>query len=336
MNKKWFYNFVALTLAISLSSFGVNANANTSNVPYMLEVDDEDTEISDEDIVNYCNGFKYAYSQLSLASGCYSAMIQQSFLVSLNDEEAKNVDDVLLRTFNLLGEYEIALNQNNFDDCKVIINDLSLLVPEIKSSLAPILIPEKLIGSSLVFDDGGLVPAKDGFLMENGEVVTIIDNGFFTKKPSGIEELDSWFWSLGDGFFVPYYALATDCNAVWQLPVICSEAGFLYNYMVSTVITDFSVDPYTVSIVGDNYMCGSRELRELTEKEKAVNQSNAMVFDAERGVKVNSEKFKDNVCAIYYEYLNTQIEMINNLENLPYDENYYPDESENFSYNKII
>ena len=301
LNKKWFYNFVALTLAISLSSFGVNANANTSNVPYMLEVDDEDTEISDEDIVNYCNGFKYAYSQLSLASGCYSAMIQQSFLVSLNDEEAKNVDDVLLRTFNLLGEYEIALNQNNFDDCKV-----------------------------------GLVPAKDGFLMENGEVVTIIDNGFFTKKPSGIEELDSWFWSLGDGFFVPYYALATDCNAVWQLPVICSEAGFLYNYMVSTVITEFSVDPYTVSIVGDNYMCGSRELRELTEKEKAINQSNAMVFDAERGVKVNSEKFKDNVCAIYYEYLNTQIEMINNLENLPYDENYYPDESENFSYNKII
>lgn len=336
MSKKLFCNMITLAIVLSLGTCYVDANASVTDISYVQETDDEDLEISNKDILTYYSGFDYAYFRLSLASGLYSTMIQQSALVSLSDLEAKSIDEVLSRTFNLLEKYEKALGDKNFEECKHIINDLSLLVPEIKRSLAPVLIPDSLTGSPLVFDDEGLVSDDEGFLTEKGEHVSIIDDGFFTFKPSSIQGLNKWFGLLGEDFIAPYYSLVTDGNAIWQLPIIYPEAFGLYVNMIEDVSEEFSIDSFTISVVDDQYKVGEDVLRGLSEEEETIYKSVSLIIAGERGVKVDEEEFSEAVKDINTESFEKQIKEFSDYsDDMPFGEEFiFPDED--FSYKKII
>ena len=333
---KWLRNMIALTLALSIGSCCLNANASDTDTPYVQEIDEEYSDISNKDIMTYYSGFDYAYFRLSLVSGCYSAAIQQSCLASLTEEEAKNIDDVFSRTFNLLENYEKALEHRNFEECKPILNDLSLIVPEIKASLAPVLVSDSLIGSPLIFDEEGLVSDEEGFLTEQGEHVTIIDDGFLTSKPSDIKGLNKWFGLFGDDWSAPYYSLVTDGIAIWQLPIIYPEAFGLYGNMIADVSEEFSIDPFTISIVDGKYMVGEDVLRGLSEEEEAIYKSVSLIIAAERGVKVDEEEFTDAVEDIDTKLLEIQIKNSSDYsDQMPFGEEFdLPNDG--LSYKKII
>ncbi len=333
---KWLRNMIALTLALSIGSCCLIANASDTDMPYVQEIDDEYSDISNKDIMTYSSGFDYAYNRLSWISGYYSAAIQQSCLASLTEEEAKNIDDVFSRTFNLLEKYEMALEHRNFEECKTILNDLSLIVPEIKSSLAPVLVSESLIGSPFLFDDEGLVFDEEGFLTEQGKHVTIIDDGFLTSKPSGIKGLNKWFGLFADDWSVPYYSLVTDGIAIWQLPIIYPEAFGLYGNMIADVSEEFSIDPFTILIVDGKYMVGEDVLRELSEEEKIIYKSVSLIIAAERGIKVDEEEFIDAVEDIDTKLLEIQIKNSSDYsDQMPFGEEFdLPNDG--LSYEKII
>ena len=335
---KWLCNMIVLTIALSLGPCSLNANASDTDTPYVQENDDEEDTFN-KDIMTYYSGFDYAYCRLSLVSGCYSAAIQQSCLASLTEEEAKNIDDVLSRTFNLLEKYEIALDHRDFEECKHIINELSLSVPDIKSSLVPVLVPDSLIGSPLVFDEEGLVSDEKGFLTKQGEHVTIIDGGFLTSKnPSSIEELNKWFGLLGEDFTIPFCSLNTDSKAICQLPIIDSETFYLYGYMIVDVSKEFSIDSYTISIVDGKYMVGEEALRELTDDEKELLKDIAMVVAAVRGEKVDLDKFIEAVNNINTKFSEVQIEKFYEFDYSEGDmlfEDEFEFPNDNLSYKKI-
>ena len=332
---KWLRNMIALTLALSLGLCSLNANASDTDTPYVQEIDDEEDTFN-KDIMTYYSGFDYAYFRLSLVSGCYSAAIQQSCLASLTEEEAKNIDDVFSRTFNLLENYEKALEHRNFEECKPILNDLSLIVPEIKASLAPVLVSDSLTGSPLIFDEEGLVSDEEGFLTEQGEHVTIIDDGFLTSKPSDIKGLNKWFGLFGDDWSAPYYSLVTDGIAIWQLPIIYPEAFGLYGNMIADVSEEFSIDPFTILIVDDKYIVGEEILRGLSEEEEAIYKSVSLIIAAERGVKVDEEEFTDAVEDIDTKLLEIQIKNSSDYsDQMPFGEEFdLPNDG--LSYKKII
>ena len=333
---KWLRNMIALTLAVSICSCCINANASDTDASYVQEIDDEYSDISNKDIMTYSSGFDYAYNRLSWISGYYSAAIQQSCLASLTDEESKNIDDVFSRTFNLLEKYEIALDRRDFEECKHIINDLSLIVPEIKSSLAPVLVSDSLIGSPFIFDDEGLVSDEEGFLTEKGEHVTIIDDGFLTSKPSDIKGLNKWFGLFADDCLRPYYLLVTDGKAIWQLHIFYPEAFCLYSYMIADVSEEFSVDPFNILIVDDKYVVGEDVLRGLSEEEETIYKSVSLIITAERGAKVDKEEFIDAVEDINTKSLEIQINNSSDyLDQMPFGEEFdLPNDG--LSYKKII
>ena len=328
-------NMSALTLALSLGLCSLNANASDIDSPYVQEIDEEEDTFN-KDIMTYYSGFDYAYNRLSLFSGCYSAAIQQSCLASLTDEESKNIDDVFSRTFNLLEKYEIALDHRDFEECKHIINDLSLIVPEIKSSLAPVLVSDILIGSPFIFDDEGLVSDEEGFLTKQGEHVTIIDDGFLTSKPSDIKGLNKWFGLFADDCLRPYYLLVTDGKAIWQLHIFYPEAFCLYSYMIADVSEEFSVDPFNILIVDDKYVVGEDVLRGLSEEEETIYKSVSLIITAERGAKVDKEEFIDAVEDINTKSLEIQINNSSDyLDQMPFGEEFdLPNDG--LSYKKII
>lgn len=333
---KWLRNMIALTLAVSICSCCLNVNASDTDTPYVQEIDDEYSDISNKDIMTYSSGFDYAYNRLSWISGYYSAAIQQSCLASLTDEEAKNIDDVFSRTFNLLENYEKALEHRNFEECKHIINDLSLIVPEIKASLAPVLVSDSLTGSPLIFDEEGLVSDEEGFLTEQGEHVTIIDDGFLTSKPSDIKGLNKWFGLFGDDWSAPYYSLVTDGIAIWQLPIIYPEAFGLYGNMIADVSEEFSIDPFTILIADGEYIVGEEILRGLSEEEEAIYKSVSLIIAGERGIKVDKEEFIDAVEDIDTKLLEIQIKNSSDYsDQMPFGEEFdLPNDG--LSYKKII
>lgn len=283
----WLYRLITLTIMTSLLSCSVNANTYKDDSFYAQEVSEQDYDNSNQNSNNDYNGFEYAYSVLAYSFNHYSADIQQNYFLSFTEEEAKQIDNVLSHTFLLLEKYCEALRDNDSESCNLLVEKLSSMVPDIKRSLAPVLVPKNLIGSSLAFDENGPILDEKGFLLENGEHINVVGDGFLFSNPTSIEELGDWFGLLGDGYCVPYYLVSAashkDNITILQLPLFFSKSVSLYYDMIESVSREFSIDYFQISIVDDKFMVGDRILRKLNEKEKMLYDSICFIILVERG-----------------------------------------------------
>lgn len=330
MSKKWFCNMIALSIALSLEACYVDANASVTDISYVQETDDEESDISDKDFLTYYSGFDYAYFRLSWLSGCYSSTMQQSCFVSLTDEEAKKIDDVFSRTLSLLENYEMSLNFYDFEKCNHYIQGLKKIVPEIQEALIPVLVPDLIYGKDndeLVFDEGCLS-------LKSGEDITVIDDGFLSSKPSTIEELNKWFGLFGEDIMAPYSWISTDNNSkvICQLSIIDLKAFSVYNYMIINISNEFSVDPFSIKIINNQILSGEHVLRELTDNEKKIIQSRDLIDAAKRYITISPKTFMSAV-----DYINKVFEKEQEGMKSDYSQDPFPyGEDYDFPYKKTI